>query len=161
MGIKKKNLTLAAVKKDDKRFEERYQVTVNGYTLEIDRTFRPTKISAMLGEVIEKYDETKAHKQNILEIFTPYVILQMIKHFTSLEIPNGLDEQLKILDMLIDGDYLLKIYENMPKDQIDLVYTEIEKIVNRMNDNMADLSEKYKGIQITNKDILGLDIEDE
>lgn len=156
----KKNLTLGAIKNDNKRFDERYEVTVNGYTLTIEREWRATKINEMINEIMETYEATKMQKQSILEIFSPYVVLLMIKHFTSLKIPNKLDEQLKVLDWLVDGDYLTPIYEYLPKDQVDKTFTEIGKMTNRLNENIDGLKEEIAKTKLENPELFALEEEE-
>lgn len=157
MANSKKKLSMAAVKKQDKKISERYEVEINGYVLEIDKTFRKTKISGLINELIEKFEETRIRNTNILEIFAPYVILLMIKHFTSLDVPQKLEDQLKTLDFLIDNEFFVPIYENMPIEEINKVYAELNVATDRINENLADLMAATDELSLENRELLGLD----
>lgn len=156
-----KKMTLGAIKKEDKRFDERFTVVVQGYTLEIDRNFRSSKISQMIAELVEGFEQARIYSKELGEIFTPYAVLLMIKHFTSLDVPNKLDEQLAVLDLLDDGDLLMPIYNELPKDQVDLVFNEIEKVTKRLNDNIMELLSKTDELDLDNRELLGLEFEEE
>lgn len=157
MASSKKKLNMAAVKKQDKKFSERYEVDINGYVLEIDKTFRKTKITALINELIEKFEETRIRDTSILEIFAPYVILLMMKNFTSLDIPQKLEDQLKTMDFLIDNEFFVPIYENMPKEEINKVYAELNVVTDRINENLADLMAATDELDLENREALGLD----
>ncbi|MDH6674435.1 hypothetical protein M2277_005127 [Paenibacillus sp. LBL] len=157
MANSKKKLSMAAIKKQDKQFDERYEVEINGYVLEIDQTFRPTKIQGLISELAQKFEETKVQDTNILDIFTPYMILLMIKNFTSLDIPDKLDDQLKTLDFLVDNDFLVPIYESLPIAEVNKVYAEMEAATDRINDNINELKQSVNGLTLENREMLGLD----
>lgn len=153
---KSKKLTVGAIKKENARFDERTLIFVNGYSLEIDQVFRPTKISMLISEIIDKVENSRIKNYDLMPIFTPYIALLMIKHFTSLEIPDSFDEQLTVMNILVDGEFLTPIYEKLPKDQVEKVYQEINNATDRLTENLDTLMERVDELPLANRELLGL-----
>jgi hypothetical protein len=156
-----RKLTLGAVKKENARLEERTLEEVNGYSLEIDKVFRKTKINTLIHDIVDKVEYSRIRNLDLTPIFTPFVALLMIKHFTSLEIPDTFDEQLTVMNLLVDGEFLTQIYELLPADQVELVYVEIERATNRLNENLDAVMQQAQALTLDNRDLLGLEENEE
>lgn len=151
---KAKNLTLAAIKKEDaKQFNAQKQVEIKGYTLTVDKVFRPTKITAMLREMVEKISELKAKKVSIEQLdFTTYGLLLTIKHFSSVDIPESIEEQLRVLEIMVDNDFLVPIVNGFEPEEMEKIYGAVGK----MSQNIEGLMAKAKEIELENADILAM-----
>jgi len=145
-----KNLTITELRKQDKKFNEKIDVEVNGYSLKIDKYFRKTKINKLIAELQEKFEDAQLNDYRLQELIFPYVLLLVIKHFTSLHIPEELDEQLKVLDLLIDHDLFTDIINSIPRDQMELVYDEIAKVT----EGLKQFTEEFEKMVLENPDIL-------
>lgn len=122
-----KKLTVSALKKQGKKFDEKGEmsVTIGGvdYVLNYDLYFRKTKIYALLEDLLDFFQE--ADNSGRIELFnlaTPYTSLLILKHFTSLDVPDDIDEALAILDLLIDYEILDKLLASLPEDELTKTY---------------------------------------
>jgi hypothetical protein len=149
---KVKNLNLAALKKEDaKQFNVQRQVEIKGYTLTVDKVFRTTKITAMLKEMVEKVLDLRTKGVDINQLdFTSYGMLLTIKHFSSVDVPNTIEEQLRMLEILVDNEFLLPIVESFEETELEKIRSAVEK----MSENIVTLLEKAKDIELKNADIL-------
>lgn len=153
----KKALTLASIKNENKKYKEKITVDIKGYELKIDKYFSPSKINDMVRELGEKLEEMGKQNIQIKDIdIIAYMYLLVIKHFTSLQIPNDLSKQLQVLNELIDGDFLNDIINAIPEEE----WKKIGDVFARINENInitADLIEEMvaKG-EIKNPEALGL-----
>lgn len=123
---KNKKLTLSEIKKiDAKSFSGKKDVIIKGYSLTIDEVFRPTKIQELISEFIDKQlyiVENEIQFDQWLE----YTLLLMIKHFTSLQIPDSFAEQIATWQLLIDNDLFADIVNNINQEEIKKMFNLIQ-----------------------------------
>lgn len=147
----KKNLTVSEIKKQDKKtYGEQIEVEINGYSLKIDKVFRKTKINSLIAEVVEKFEYARQNEFKLVDIFVPYSLLLILKYFTSLSIPDKLEDQLKVMEILIDNNYLEPITEALPQDEINAVFEAMGKIGENINSYLDNMF----AAKIENEDIL-------
>lgn len=140
-----KNLTVTELKKQNKALDAKTEHTIvvgdSKYKIKVDNTFRKTKQHEVLQDMIDFLNE--GHKRNeILEVATTYTSLLLIKHFTSLEIPNNIDDAIVMLNVLIDLDILNDIIDLLPEDEVEKMYNSLNASVSRMNENIKELREE-------------------
>ena len=150
----KKPLNLASIRKEDKHFDEQFEIEVQGYTLKIDKHFRKSKINLLIAELVEKFDYGRAHNTPIESIFLPFSTLLIIRHFTSLQVPEDLEGQVEVLKLLTDNDFLEPILENLPKDQMNIVMEEVAKVTQLMNERIDEFANDLKTVELENKQLL-------
>jgi hypothetical protein len=151
---KVKNLSVAAIQKEHaKEFNVRKEVHLDGYVLTVDKVFRPTKITAMLREMVEQITDLRQKGANIDDFdFTTYGMLLTIKHFSSVDIPKTIEKQLQVLEAMIDKEYLLPIVESFEQTEM----AKIHQAVANLSENIGTLLEKAKELELKNEDILEL-----
>lgn len=133
-----KKLTVNSLKSQDARRYTKKELIINDYKVLIDEKFRPTTIQRLLIEFFEKYQYMKENnlQMNIVE----YLPVLLLKYFTSLDIPDDLETQLKIYELLIDNDYFEPIYNAFPKEEINKIY----EIAKKMRENSDELVKQIK-----------------
>ena len=123
---KNKKLTLSEIKKlDAKSFSGKREVIIKGYSLTIEEAFRPTKVQELISEFIDKQiyiTENEIQFDRWLE----YILILMIKHFTSLQVPDSFAEQIATWELLIDNDLFAEIVDAMNQDEIKKMFKLIQ-----------------------------------
>lgn len=136
-----KNLTLAELKKQNKNLDEtrEFKVTIGDtvYKLNHDIVFRQSKKNKLLDDMVEFF-QASVKNLEILELATPYTTLLVLKHFTSLEVSDNVDEALDLLNVLVDLDLLNQIVVELPEDQLVDIFEMITKTVNTMSESIDE-----------------------
>lgn len=118
---KVKNLTISALKKEDsKRFNKQKSIIANGYNVNLDMVFRPTKLQALLRELADKMAYVSANDEINYDLvdWTSYALFLMVKYFSSVDIPDVFEEQITVMEYLIDNDFLQPIMEGFEESEI-------------------------------------------
>jgi len=151
-----KKLNIAQLKSLDKQFSEQKEVIINDYKLNVDTKFRNSKIIAMFADLQEKINHCRLNGIEISDaIWALYPVL-LIKYFTSLDIPNEIEQQFHINDQLIDHNFLVPIIEAFPEDQMDIINEKLQLLLDNkdaITDLIADevLKEDF---QLQNEDVM-------
>lgn len=140
-----KNLTLTEMKKQAKKLgkqtEHEILVGENIYKFKVDDVFRKTKQYKLLDDLVEFFSVVNVRAE-LLELVTPYTTLLLIKHFTSIEVSDDIDEAIDTLDVLIDLELLNKILNLLPEQQVIEVYEILSATLERMNENVKESLEE-------------------
>jgi len=153
-----KKLTVAELKKQNKVLDLQREFSVaiaeQEYKLTHDVTFRKTKQSRLLEDVIAFFTEG-ASRPEILELATVYSTLLILKHFTSLEVSDNIGEALDLLDVLVDLEILDKIVNELPEDEVTKIYELLTKTVNNMNANIEEAERESSRLvdKVENKEV--------
>ena len=91
------------------------------YILTHDVKFRRTKQHKVLDDMVAFFNEGGKHLE-LLDMATPYTALLIMKHFTSLEVSDKIDEALALLEVPIDLEALDKILNALPEQEVQKVY---------------------------------------
>lgn len=154
-----KNLTLTELKKQAKKLDGQteHQIPVNGdvYKVKIDDVFRKTKQYALLDDLVAFFDEGN-NRTELLDVATPYTTLLFIKHFTSVEVSDDIDEAIELLNIMIDLDVLNAILNAMPEEEVVKVYEILSATADRMRENIAETLQEIERVkdQVENKVVL-------
>lgn len=144
---KVKNLTLAEMKRQNKKLDEKTEhliyVNDDEYSVKIDATFRKSKQQKLLDDLIDFFNEGN-NDVDLLDMATPYTSLLLIKHFTNVYIPDEIDKALEVLEALIDLELIAEILNLMPEDEVFKVYELLSETVNRMRENIAEADEETR-----------------
>ena len=142
-----KNLTLTEIKKQAKKLDAQTEheilVGEDVYKVKIDNVFRRTKQNQLLDDLVAFFSEGN-ERVELLDLATPYTTLLLIKHFTSIEVSDNIDEALEMLDILIDLELLGAILNLMPEQEVLDMYELLNATVNRMKENMVELEDETK-----------------
>lgn len=153
-----KNLTTAVLKKENKALDNtrEFTVEVNGteYKVTHDIKFRKTKQASLLDDIVSFFAEGVKNVK-ILELATPYTALLILKYFTSIDVPDNIDEALATLNVLVDLEIMDKIINELPEDEITDIYKLLDKTVKNMNETIEEAEKEAREIasQIENDEI--------
>lgn len=126
---KAKQLTVAAMKKKDTQYNHRKEVRIDGYVVNVDIKFRPTKIQSVLDDYREMTNYIIENKISIDVVGMLYLL--MVKHFTDLEISDDPVEQLLTLNIMIDNEFLKPIVESFDQEEV----TKFHQMMNIAKEN--------------------------
>lgn len=155
---KAKNLTLTELRKQDKALNEQTEHTINvngvDYKIKIDNVFRKTKQHKLLDDLIKFMDEGR-NNEELLDFSSSYTTLLLIKHFTSLEIPDDIDNAIIAMNALIDLDIFDEIINLMPEKEVVKVYELLAMAVKRIDENIDEMIEEASKVteKIENKEV--------
>jgi len=114
---KQKKLTLTEAKKQLKVYDERKEVNVgDGYVVNIDTKFKPTKVSKVISDMHNAV--LVSHEKGVIVDPVGFLSLYIIKHFSDLDIPNDFNKQVIALDTLVDAGYLTKIMDAFDVEEL-------------------------------------------
>lgn len=128
---KKNALTLAKLKKLDSKEYKTKEIKVKLYTLEIDEKLRYTKISDMLKETFAMIHTLQEQKVS----FNAFSILlvHMIKYFTSLDVPDSIEDKLNTLMILLDNDMIEPIVSAFDPMEFAKVADTMQIVLQKLN----------------------------
>jgi hypothetical protein len=149
---KTKNLTVASLKKDAKPLDKMYSVTINDYSLKIYETFSPTKLGAVVNEFMDDF-QTMGGGKEIMNVFTPYLYLMLIKHVTSLDVPNDIEGKIETIELLTDLGIFADILEAMPQSELEKFADKIKEVSNSINANMDVLEDEISEYEFENEEV--------
>lgn len=118
---KVKNLTISALKREDsKRYNKQKSIIANGYNVNLDMVFRPTKLQSLLRELADKMAYVSANDEINYDLvdWTSYALFLMVKYFTNINIPDMFEEQITVMEYLIDNDFLEPIMKGFEESEI-------------------------------------------
>lgn len=138
---KAQNLNLANLQKEEKNIvsQTEHTLVINGsdYKVKIEDKFLKTKQHALLDDLVSFFNESNSRIE-LLELATPYTTLLLIKHFSSIDVPDGIDEGIEVLNVLINLEILGTILNLMPDSEVNSVYELISATVDRMTENIKE-----------------------
>ena len=155
-----KKLTPMDLKKEGKKLDaqEEFFITIGDteYKLTHDVYFRKTKQRDLLEDMLEFFNSIEQANVDVLEMATPYTALLIIKHFTSLEVPDDVEGALEYLSLLIDLDILGTIVNALPEGEVLKTYELLKQTVENVKDNFeeAELEATRLSDEVENKEIL-------
>lgn len=169
-----KKLTPADLKKQVKKLDavQEFVITIgeDTYKLTHDVTFRKTKMQNLLEDLLRFFASITEEQIDMLQFATPYATLLVIKHFTSLDVSDDIEEALALLEALVDLGVLGNIINTLPEAEVvkvfDLISQTLEEVQANMDDVEAEAEALVEEIQspeikaLINKDVLGTDKEE-
>lgn len=155
-----KHLNLTELRKQDKKYDKKFEIVVENdegdeYSLKVDENFRNSKIDDMIYEAFKIWDYARTNEYAIEDIYEKYVMLLVIKHFTSLKVPDEFEKQIDVFRMLVDNNFLMQIINSIPEKEMQKVNERIEGATQ----NVDKFMDEYENMNLDNKDILR-DVED-
>lgn len=136
-----KNLNPTAIKREHKKLKEQgeFFITVNGeeYRVTHDEKFLNSKIHMVLDDLILLFNEGR-HRNELMEVATPYTTLLIIKHFTSIEVSDDIDEALETMTALIDLELVDKIINALPEAEVVRMYEKISTVMTNVKSTLED-----------------------
>jgi hypothetical protein len=165
---KQSNLTMAKVKKQYKKTQEKVNYELkDGLNLTLFPIFTHSEIEKLLQHMSEQFRYAEENGFEISEKFTyDYVLFLCIKQFTHLgkEISEVFEEQIQQMEWLVDTGYFKEIVEDVfMQDQIQLVFDKaieisskfifLEKLTQQMQNSVQNMELKNADVisQLGNK----------
>jgi len=148
-------LTLRKIKEYNEVLEQKerveFYVEYNGKKelvyITVDKSFTKSNIIACLQEYMKKIDVLRTKKIEIKDGFMEmYMIFQIIKHFTDLEMPKSIENQLVVMERLINTGLLFQIFTQFPQEEIDKLLIEVNTINETLSENFNELEKQLKGV---------------
>lgn len=140
-----KQLTPTELAKQAKALEgqQDFVIKVGGqdYKLTHDVKFRQTKRSKLLADMLMFFQQA-SKDVSILDMATPYTATLILKHFTSIEVPDDIVEAMATMQTLIDLDIINQVLPQLPEDELVSVYELITNTVNNLANNLIDAEEE-------------------
>lgn len=153
-----KKLTTELLKKQDSKLNEvqEFSITIgeDDFLMTHDVKFRKSKQHKVLDDLVLFFNE--GAKQNIafLDMATPYTGLLIIKHFTSLDVSDDIEEALALLNVLVDIGALANILSALPEDEVVKVYELLTVTMTRFRENLEQAEIEAQELALENKEEL-------
>jgi hypothetical protein len=160
-----KPLTLDDIFKASDKYENvkeiQFDLEIDGelrhFSVEIYKYFSPIHVKQCIMEFISKMEHVKSvDKDGFGDIAYPYLMFLMVKHFTTLKLPEAFNEQVVVLKKMLETGVLFKIYLNFDENEIKKIHDELKFIIDNFDKNI-DAVNKFKEElreQIQNKELL-------
>jgi predicted HAD superfamily phosphohydrolase len=136
-----KSLNPTEIKKQVQELKKQgeFFITINGeeYLVEHDEVFLNSKIHKVLDDLIALFQEGR-NRNELMEVATPYTTLLIIKHFTSIEVSDDIDEALELMTALIDLEVVDKIINALPEAEVVKMYEKIAVVMNNVKSTLED-----------------------
>lgn len=104
-----------------------------------DKKFRPTKVNQLLDDMTTYFAQGMS-RQLLLDLASPYISLLLIKHFTSIDVSNDIDEALDTLQVMVDLQILAPIVNELEEKEIAKVFELIYKAMAEIEKNIDDMN---------------------
>lgn len=130
----------------DEQIEKKIKIKGQEYTFKIDKKFRKTKRFDVLNDLIKFMDECN-RRIELYDMISPYTSLLIIKHFTDIDVPDGIDDALLMLKTMIDYEIFDKILNMMPEDEVIKMYEELSAVISRAKENIELAEELDEELQ--------------
>lgn len=153
------NLTVTALRRENRKLnnQKEHTIVVGGedYVIKVDQIFRKTKQHRLLEDLMLFLNEGN-ERVELLDLATPYITLLLIKHFTSLEIPDNIDGAIDVMDALTDLGIFAHITDLMPEDEVVGLYETVSASIDRMNTNIDELMSEVDEVaeKVENEEVI-------
>lgn len=121
-------------------------VEVTDYRFTYDSVFSMEKQYKVLDDMIAFY-ESIGMKDDVVHFATPYATLLIIKHYTSIHVPDKVDKALDVMHAMIELDILNKVLNALPEKQVVKVYKTLEMSLRRANETLVESEKESRRIQ--------------
>lgn len=145
-----RNLDFHLIERASEKFENLKEVLVQmeidgkieSFVVEIYKHFATVQITQCCQELIEKLDHVRVKNKGQIEtVLVPYMIFMLIKHFTTLELPNKFAEQLKAIEHMTNTGTMFQIFMSFDENEIGKVQSEISRVLEHFDSKMEEVEE--------------------
>ena len=152
---KNKKLTSNAVKakKEELKASMIKEVVIGGdtYEFKVDRKFIKSKEVAFTNDLISFVSEIGTDEKyfdlgeiRIQTLSENYALLMLIKHFTSIDVPEETEDALTVLRDLADLGVFNEVIEALPEDEIERVMTQATVAIDEFNWKLSESLDKLR-----------------
>lgn len=159
------NLSMELIEKASEKYSNIREVVVKmevdgvvrPFVVEVFKIFSPVSIKQCVQEFINKMDMAKARdKEGFGDIMIPYLMFLIVKHFTTLKLPNTFAQELKAIEHMTNTGTLFQIMMYMDENEVSKVKDEINFVLENFDKNLPEFEEIKKAIskKLANKDLV-------
>ncbi|PEV64248.1 hypothetical protein [Bacillus thuringiensis] len=152
-ATKPKALNITNIKKDVKHLDEMIDVTVGEYSLKVNKHFKASAISEAVFEFLSDRDKAFKAGKSIDEVLATYMLVIIIKKFTSLNVPDDIDGKIDTLKVLLDLELVGEIMDNLPQGELEKFYQTLDKTLDEMKKNLDALDNELDEMDIKNEEV--------
>ncbi len=147
-----KNLTVEYLEELEKSNTVEHEVLINNVSVKITKFFKKTEIGKLIKEVIKNMHDNKMSAKQIEEFTFPYIDVLTVKYFTSLNMPDDMNEQLRIVEFLINNDLYEGILSEFPKEEVSKIYDELRNVLIQINELTDKVNNDVDKLTLENKE---------
>ncbi|MFS0905807.1 hypothetical protein AB3N02_22550 [Priestia aryabhattai] len=107
------------------------------YTLSHDTYFRITKQHKVIDDLMAFFNEGN-NRNELFDLATPYTALLVLKHFTTLEVSDDIDEALALMEVLVDLQVLDVLLNELPEEELTKVFELLTQTVDNVRTNLEE-----------------------
>lgn len=141
--MENKKLDLHLIEEANKKYDMKtvsIPVELNGEMqnaeLKIYKKFPPTIVAKCLEEFVQKMSFVMEKNRGYFqEIYEPYLMFMIIKHFSDFPAPTEYEKQIKVIRMMIDNDLLYKIFCEFDPNEISKLSNVLEETAKQLDEN--------------------------
>lgn len=149
-----KQANLKNLKSAHSKAAQKKEVIIGDYKILVNQVFLPTRISEAVQEFANDVLESAKLEQDLVsEILEFYMQIVLIKHFTSLDVPEDINGKIETLQILVDLDLFTDIISEFPEDEIKKVYEAVNNKSETINKDMDELAEKVEVMGLNNDEV--------
>jgi hypothetical protein len=159
------NLSMELIEKASEKYanirEVVIQMEVDGevrpFKVEIYKVFSPVGIQQCVAELVEKIDIARSKDKNGFgNIIIPYTIFLIIKHFTTLKLPNVFSQQIKAIEHMINTGILFQIFMYFDEEEVNKIRNEIMFVLDNFDKKLPEIEKLKAEIRekLINKDLV-------
>ncbi|MBU7316147.1 hypothetical protein [Paenibacillus oleatilyticus] len=142
-----KNLSMSLVKKQDAaKYKDKKRVNFDDVKVDVDVVFRPSKRNLVVAEMLDVLHNALVEKKKMdggVGLIISNALI--VKHFTSIETDaEDYEGLINMLTLLTDGEYLEKIMNAFEKEQLEIMYEELNKAILMTKEIIEIETEKAK-----------------
>lgn len=165
MAKKQEKLMLGHMISEDEKYNKLKKVTFsNGLFTEVYRSFRPSKIDAMLLDFTQfkdEYDKTQGEMSEV-DILS-YLSLFVVLHFSTIvgDLPETFEERLDVFGKILDSEYGERIAESFDQKELmkvnSIIFKKLlafEKLKENENMMKNKFREEFDKADLKNRDVL-------
>lgn len=121
---------------------------VRPFIVEMYKHFSPVSIKNCVQEFVEKMDMVRARdKDGFGDIMMPYLTFLMIRHFTTLELPNTFAKQLKAIENMLNTGIMFQILMHFDDAEVKKVREELDFIIENFDSKLPEIEALKKEIK--------------
>lgn len=111
-----KKMNLSVLKQLETKAFTTKTLKLDKYEIEVDEVFRESKILDLFKEFVKNIHTVREMGQDFLEI---YVVVLVIKHFTTIDFPEKVELQIQTVNILADLGYLQTVIGAFAEGEFD------------------------------------------
>jgi uncharacterized protein (UPF0297 family) len=130
---------------------------VQPFIVEIYKHFSPVQVKMCVQEFVEKLHHVRTHDKSGFEgVVMPYMMFLIIKHFTTLKLPNRFAEQLVAIEHMTNTGTMFQIFMYMDENEVNKVKQEVGFVVENFESNLEETKDFQNQIRsmLTDKSLM-------